>query len=250
MSWMSPLTVPITIVPMRSAPVSASSGRRISMPAFIAFAAEQHLGHEQDAVAEVDADDAHALDERLVQHAVGRPSARQQDVRALDDLVGEPVVEVVVHLLVELLVGTARRDRALRRSCSFSPSHQALRAVRPWGPNSGSAATVAAMPLAEVLDLDRRALVRRGRPAGSRRRSPGRSSSRRPRTSRSSRPGRRARSAPCPSRRVAGRRTSCTRAAAPVRRRRGSLRAPRAPGTPCPSAPRTPARPRAGRARC
>ena len=39
MSWMSPLTVPMTIVPICGAPVSASSGRRISMPAFIALAA-------------------------------------------------------------------------------------------------------------------------------------------------------------------------------------------------------------------
>ena len=38
MSWMSPLTVPITILPMRGAPVAASSGRRIAMPAFIALA--------------------------------------------------------------------------------------------------------------------------------------------------------------------------------------------------------------------
>ena len=44
MSWMSPLTVPITTVPMRSAPVSASSGRRISIPAFIAFAASSTSG--------------------------------------------------------------------------------------------------------------------------------------------------------------------------------------------------------------
>jgi hypothetical protein len=39
MSWMSPLTVPITILPMRGAPVSASSGFRIAMPPFIALAA-------------------------------------------------------------------------------------------------------------------------------------------------------------------------------------------------------------------
>ena len=38
MSWMSPLTVPITILPIFGAPVSASSGRRIAMPAFIALA--------------------------------------------------------------------------------------------------------------------------------------------------------------------------------------------------------------------
>ena len=36
---------------------------------------EQDLGHEQDAVAEVDADDPHALDERVVEDA-GRPTSR------------------------------------------------------------------------------------------------------------------------------------------------------------------------------
>ena len=44
MSWMSPLTVPITTLPIGSAPVSASSGRRIAMPAFIAFAASSTSG--------------------------------------------------------------------------------------------------------------------------------------------------------------------------------------------------------------
>ena len=66
---------------------------------------EQHLGHEQDAVAEVDADDAHALDQRVVEHPIRAPSTVEQDHRALDDLVGEAVVEVVVHLLDELVVG-------------------------------------------------------------------------------------------------------------------------------------------------
>ncbi len=44
MSWMSPLTVPITILPMGSTPVSASSGRRISIPAFMALAASSTSG--------------------------------------------------------------------------------------------------------------------------------------------------------------------------------------------------------------
>ena len=44
MSWMSPLTVPITTLPTDSAPVSARSGRRIAMPAFIALAASRTSG--------------------------------------------------------------------------------------------------------------------------------------------------------------------------------------------------------------
>ena len=65
---------------------------------------EQHLGHEQDAVAEIDADDGHAADQRLGQHAVGRPAALEQDVDALLDLGLEAVIEVVLHLLDELVV--------------------------------------------------------------------------------------------------------------------------------------------------
>src|SRR5215472_7316952 len=41
---MSPLTVPITILPIGGTPVSASSGRRISMPPFIEFAASSTSG--------------------------------------------------------------------------------------------------------------------------------------------------------------------------------------------------------------
>ena len=74
------------------------------MPGLHRVRREQHLGHEQDPVAEVDADDPHALDERVVQHLVRAPTALEQDVRALDDLVREPVVEVVVHLRDELVV--------------------------------------------------------------------------------------------------------------------------------------------------
>ena len=44
MSWMSPLTVPITILPRRGAPVSIRSGFRIAIPAFIEFAASSTSG--------------------------------------------------------------------------------------------------------------------------------------------------------------------------------------------------------------
>ena len=44
MSWMSPLTVPITIEPCFGAPVSARSGRRMAMPAFIELAASSTSG--------------------------------------------------------------------------------------------------------------------------------------------------------------------------------------------------------------
>ena len=44
MSWMSPLTVPITTLPIRSASDSERSGRSTSIPAFIAFAARSTSG--------------------------------------------------------------------------------------------------------------------------------------------------------------------------------------------------------------
>ena len=71
---------------------------------------QQHFRHEQDAVAEILADDAHAFDERLGQHLVGRPAALEQDVGAFLDLFLEPVIEVVVHLLHELVVGKLGKD--------------------------------------------------------------------------------------------------------------------------------------------
>ena len=71
-------------------------------PALHRIRGEQHLRHEQDAVAEIDADDPHALDEGVVQHALGRPPALEEDVRRLLDLVLEAVVHVVVHLLGQL----------------------------------------------------------------------------------------------------------------------------------------------------
>ena len=105
MSWMSPLTVPITTVPTRSRAGLGEQRAEDHHPRLHRVRGEQHLGHEEDPVAEVDPDDPHALDERFVQHLVGRPVALEQDVGPLDDLVGQAVVEVVVHLRDELCVG-------------------------------------------------------------------------------------------------------------------------------------------------
>ena len=105
MSWMSPLTVPMTTLPTGSAPVSARSGRRIAIPAFIAFAASRTSGTNRIPSRKSIADDLHAGDQGVVEDAGGRPAAAEQDVGALDDLGRHPVVEVVVHLLGELVVG-------------------------------------------------------------------------------------------------------------------------------------------------
>ena len=104
MSWMSPLTVPMTMEPSFGAPVSASSGRRIGHARLHGVGGQQHLRNEEDAVAEIDADDPHALDEGLREDLVGRPAAPEQDVGPLDDLFGETVIEILVHLLHEFIV--------------------------------------------------------------------------------------------------------------------------------------------------
>ena len=108
MSWMSPLTVPMTTLPIGFGAGLGEQRPQDRHAGLHRVGGEQHLGHEQDAVAEVDADDAHALDERVVEDLVGPPAAAEQDVRALGDLGGHAVVQVVVHLLDELVVGEAR----------------------------------------------------------------------------------------------------------------------------------------------
>ena len=64
----------------------------------------QHFRHKQNAVAEVDADDPHAFDQRLGQDVVRRPAAVEQNAHTLHDLLLEAVVEVVVHLRDEFVV--------------------------------------------------------------------------------------------------------------------------------------------------
>ena len=81
---------------------------------------QQHFGHEQDAVAEVDADDAHALDQGLGQDLVRRPTALQQDMHALFDLLLEAIVEIVVHLLHEFLVVERAQVEIVRVGHRFS----------------------------------------------------------------------------------------------------------------------------------
>ena len=122
-------------------PVSASSGRRIAMPAFIAFAASSTSGTNRMPSRKSMPDDPHALDEGLVQHAVGAPAAAEQDVGALRDLVG------------------AARRRGRRASASTSSSSGSVgeielfvlghvlspSVVRPWDPTAARRATVAAI---------------------------------------------------------------------------------------------------------
>src|SRR5262249_40759822 len=71
---------------------------------FHGVGSEQHFGHEQDAVAEVDADDAHPFDERVVQDLLSVPAALEEYAGRVFDLALQAVVQIVVDLLDELLV--------------------------------------------------------------------------------------------------------------------------------------------------
>jgi hypothetical protein len=130
---------------MRGAPVSARSGLRMMHPGLHRIGGQQHFGHEQDAVAEVSADDGHAGDQRLGQHVIGRPAAFDQDVDALFDLFLQTVIEVVVHLQHKLVVGKFGQD-------DFVVGHDAL--LRGFGPvmrrNAGRHSAFSDMPQAKA----------------------------------------------------------------------------------------------------
>jgi hypothetical protein len=89
---MSPLTVPIQERTEDMHPALHGVGRK------------QYLRDEQDAVAEVDAYDAHSFNERFVEHLLRGPTAAEQLVGAFGDLVAEAVIEVVMHLRDEVIV--------------------------------------------------------------------------------------------------------------------------------------------------
>ena len=65
---------------------------------FHCVCSKKHFGHEQDAVTEVDANDAHAFYECLLQYLVWAPLAVEQNSGAFYDLFAKSVVQVVVHL--------------------------------------------------------------------------------------------------------------------------------------------------------
>ncbi len=127
---------------------------------------QQHFGDEQDAVAEVDADDPHALDQRLGQRVIGRPAALQQDVDGHLDLFLEAVIEVVMHLLNEIVVvqaveiefaGVVRhrspvlRNLAARSHSPWSGAGRRVPGEARIGKISTGFPTVAAAPPRHVL---------------------------------------------------------------------------------------------------
>ena len=113
MSWMSPLTVPMTTLPIGLRAGLGEERPQDRHAGLHRVRREQDLGHEQDAVAEVDPDDAHALDQRVVEDLVRAPATAEQDVRPLHDLGRHAVVQVVVHLLDQLVVGERREIERL-----------------------------------------------------------------------------------------------------------------------------------------
>ena len=140
MSWMSPFTVPITTLPTRSTPVSASSGRRISIPAFIAFAASSTSGtNRMPSRKSMPTMRIPSTSASFSTRSAAQPAPSRMFVPS-DDLVGQPVVEVVVHLRDELVVGRAMRGRSLS-SAHLGRSYALSRS--PLGSQSGSLRTVA-----------------------------------------------------------------------------------------------------------
>src|SRR3569833_213587 len=65
---------------------------------------EKYLGHEQDAVSEVDADVAHAFVHRFKQHLFRAPAALELDPGGILDLGFQAVVQIIMHQHDELLI--------------------------------------------------------------------------------------------------------------------------------------------------
>ena len=73
-------------------------------PALHGIGCEQHFRHEQDAVAEIDTDDPHAFDERIVQDLARSPTTLKEDTGGKHHLRPHAVVEIVVDLLDEFSI--------------------------------------------------------------------------------------------------------------------------------------------------
>ncbi len=65
---------------------------------------QQHLRHEQNSIAEIDADYAHAFHKSFGQNLVGRPPALEKNSDSNLNLLFEAIVKIVVHLLGQLFI--------------------------------------------------------------------------------------------------------------------------------------------------
>ncbi len=75
-----------------------------SHTAFHCVRRHQHLRDEQNTVSKIDTHNTHTLYQSFSQHLIGRPTPLEQDIRTFFDLLLEPIVEIVVHLLNELFI--------------------------------------------------------------------------------------------------------------------------------------------------
>ena len=75
MSCRSPLTVPITTLPSGSTPDAGEDRLDVRHAGLHRAGAGEHLGHEDEVLAELDADDAHAGDQAVVHHLERRVPA-------------------------------------------------------------------------------------------------------------------------------------------------------------------------------
>ena len=110
MSWMSPLTVPITMDPSFGAPVSSKQRTQNEHAALHGVCSQQYFGDEQNAVAEVDTDDAHAFNQCLGQDIVWCPAAFQQDMYGFLDFLLQAIIKIVMHLQHKILVTEFGQD--------------------------------------------------------------------------------------------------------------------------------------------
>jgi hypothetical protein len=74
------------------------------------FGRHQHFRHEEDAVAEVGADDLHACHQPAREHVVRRLAAAQRLAHLGLDLSSQPVVEIFLHQFVQVFQGQFRQD--------------------------------------------------------------------------------------------------------------------------------------------
>ena len=65
---------------------------------------KQDFRHKQDTIAKIDSNDGHAANQRFSQNAVRLPATLQKDVDALFDLFLETVIEIILHLLDQLII--------------------------------------------------------------------------------------------------------------------------------------------------
>ena len=65
---------------------------------------QQDLWNKQNSVTKINPNNAHALDQSVIQHPVCRPAATKKNMGGLNHLVAQAVVEIIMNLLGQLFV--------------------------------------------------------------------------------------------------------------------------------------------------